>query len=67
MINELVIEYSGNYSLKEFEILNSCGQIVYKGIIQEKTIVPTSNFSSGIYLVKISNGNSFEFMKIVKE
>jgi len=65
--NQLILEYSGNTSNISFDILNALGQVVFTGNLQEKTVVQTSNFASGVYLVKLSNGNSFEFKKIIKE
>jgi len=61
------LEYSGNTSNISFDILNALGQVVFTGNLQEKTVVQTSNFASGVYLIKLSNGNSFEFKKIIKE
>ena len=65
--NELVIENKGNKEKTDFEISNSLGQVVFKGSLLQKTIVNTSEFASGVYLIKIKNGKSFEFRKIVKE
>lgn len=67
IVNELIIEISGNIEKTDFEILNSIGQVVFKGNISEKIIVQTNNFVPGIYLIKLENGNSFEFKKILKE
>jgi len=65
--NELIIYSKGNTEILNFEILNSIGKVIYKGNLIDKTIVETSNFTTGIYLVKIGNGNAFEIRKIVKE
>ncbi len=65
--NELIIEVKGNKELFNFEILNTIGQIVSKGSFEEKITIQTSNFTSGFYLVKLENGNAFEFKKIIKE
>ncbi len=67
MSNELIIEINGNTKNTDFEILNSIGQVVFKGNLIEKTVVQTSSFSPGIYLIKLENGKTFEFKKIVKE
>ena len=64
--DELTIEIKGNNDRLIFNILNSTGQIVFKGNLAEKTVVQTTNFSPGVYLVKIENSKSFEFKKIVK-
>jgi hypothetical protein len=65
--NELIIEKPGNTESIKFVISNSLGQIVYTGNLVEKTIVPTSGFYRGIYILKIGNGNSFVIKKIIKE
>jgi hypothetical protein len=49
-----------------FEILNAIGQLVFKGNLVEKTTVQTSNFTPGVYLIKLENGKTFEFKKILK-
>lgn len=65
--NELRIELKDNNKMRNFEILNALGQVIYKGRLTDKAIVTTSNFPSGVYLVKIENGNTFEYKKIIKE
>ena len=65
--NELIIELEGNKEKVTFEIFNSIGQIIYKGNLIEKTTVQTTNFAQGVYLIKLNNGKTFEFKKIVKE
>jgi hypothetical protein len=64
--DKLIIEIEGNKNNPGVEILNSIGQVVFEGNLSEKTIVQTSNFSPGIYLIKIENCGSFEFKKILK-
>ncbi|MFZ4799828.1 MAG: T9SS type A sorting domain-containing protein [Bacteroidia bacterium] len=65
--NELIIEIKGNNEKLNLEILNSIGQIVFKGNLIEKTIIETTNFSPGIYVIKLENGKTYQFKKIVKE
>jgi len=65
--NELIIEIDGNHEKVNFEILNAIGQVVFKGNLVEKTIVQTSNFATGVYLIKLENGKTFEFKKIIKK
>jgi photosystem II stability/assembly factor-like uncharacterized protein len=64
--NELYIESDINEKVY-FEIFNSIGQIVFKGELIEKIVLQTSDFVSGIYLIKLNNGKTFQFKKIVKE
>jgi hypothetical protein len=63
---ELIIEIEGGTEKTEFEILNSSGQKVFKGFLFEKIVVPTTDFSPGVYIIKIENGKTFDFKKIVK-
>ena len=64
--DKLIIEIEVNKNNQSVEILNSMGQVVFEGKLSEKTIVQTSNFSPGIYFMKIENCGSFEFKKILK-
>jgi hypothetical protein len=65
--NELIIEFKGNKERTIFEILSSTGQIIFNGNMSDKTVVQTTNFAPGIYLIKFQDGSTFEFMKIEKE
>ena len=65
--NELIIEMEGNYEKLNFEILNSIGQVVFKGNLVKKTTLQTNNFPAGVYLVKLQNDKTYEFKKIIKE
>jgi D-alanyl-D-alanine carboxypeptidase len=72
--DELIIEMEGNNNKMNFEIVNTMGQVVFKGNIIEKTMVNTSNFSPGIYYINLQNmpagyatGNVFEFKKVIKK
>jgi hypothetical protein len=65
--DELIIEIKGNNVETYFEILNLTGQVVYRGNVLQKTAVKTSEFNSGVYLVKIKNGKSYAFKKIIKD
>jgi hypothetical protein len=62
--DELRIEFAEGTT---FEILNLMGQSVYNGNLVENTIVRTSNFSSGVYLIKFKTGKYYEYRKIIKE
>lgn len=65
--NELIIEIEGNNVLQNYEILNAIGQVILKGEIIDRAIVQTNHFTSGVYFVKLENGKTFEFKKIIKE
>jgi hypothetical protein len=64
--DELIIELEGNINKIDFEILNSVGIVVFKGNLSERIVIPTTNLSPGIYFIKLRNGKTFEFKKIVK-
>ncbi|MDP3914232.1 MAG: C10 family peptidase [Bacteroidota bacterium] len=64
--NELTIEIKGNTIQSNFEIINSSGQVIFKGTVFEKAVVQTSSFTPGVYLIKLKSGNTFEFKKIIK-
>ncbi len=65
--NELILENTGMNTNQNFEIYNSIGQVVYKGILLEKTTVQTTSFAPGVYVIKLENGKTLEFKKIIKE
>ena len=63
MKNVLNIKMEGGST---FEILNLTGQVVYKGDLKESTVVNTSNFKPGMYMVKVEVGTGYEFRKVIK-
>ena len=62
--NELRINFEGGTT---FDVLNLMGQIVSTGNLNENNILNTSNYLSGVYLMRIKVGNTFEYKKFVKE
>lgn len=57
-----------NHALKtSFEVINSAGQIVLNGDFVHQTSIETTHLHPGVYLIKVGDGNRFEFSKIVKE
>jgi hypothetical protein len=65
--DELKIEFNDNNENLDFEILNSLGQIVVIGNLTENQVIKTSNFPSGLYLMKFENGRTLEVKKFIKE
>ena len=63
--NEIEIKNISKNDNLHVHILNALGQIVYSSPLLEKTI-NTSNFSSGIYLVKITESNSNRILTTAK-
>jgi hypothetical protein len=65
--SEFIIEVAGNSEEISFEIYNSVGQNIYNGAFKEKTIVHTTAFSKGVYLLILKDSKTILFKKIVKE
>jgi uncharacterized delta-60 repeat protein len=65
--NNLNIEIESNNEKHNIEILNAIGQVIYNGNFVEKTTIHTSNFTPGMYLIKLENGKTFEFKKLIKK
>lgn len=67
VLDELFIELQRKDELVNYEIYNVKGQVVFKGTFVEKTTVPTSNLAPGMYMLKLENGKSYGFKKIIKK
>ena len=67
VLDKLIIENEDCRQQIDFQIINSSGQVVYRGKLIESTTIQTSTFIPGLYLLKLENGKTFEFLKIVKE
>ncbi len=65
--NELVIEAEGSGEATGFEVINSTGQVVHKGVLTGRILVQTTGFRSGLYLIKPVSGKTFRVIKILKE
>jgi hypothetical protein len=61
--NELIIDVAENKSVLHFEITNILGITIYKGKLESKTLLQTSSFHSGIYIIRFSNGEAVTFIK----
>ena len=62
---ELTISIDGNNELLDFEIINSIGQVVYKGNLKEKRTIQTLGLTKGIYMLKILADKDSILRKIV--
>jgi len=65
--NVLNIEIEDKISCMDFELINSNGQTIIRNTFSGRIAVHTSNIPCGIYILKIGNGYSYEFLKILKE
>jgi hypothetical protein len=66
-VDELIVEFSGNSKSISFMIYNTIGEVVFKNSMVEKTTVNTLNFAPGIYLIKLENGKTIEFVKMANK
>jgi predicted nucleotidyltransferase len=56
-----------NNNVITYEFIDLLGKLIQKGSISGKTVIETGSFLPGIYLLKINNGKTTEFIKISKE
>lgn len=61
--SELIIELQGNSEPICFEIINFTGQVIFKGNVIDKTTIQTAQFLQGVYLIRLDNGKTIEFVK----
>jgi len=66
VLNELVIDLQGINETAKFEIFNSIGQRLFTGSFIDKTVVQVDALLPGIYFIKIDNGKTSEYKKIIK-
>lgn len=67
MTDELIIEKRGNRTNIQFEIYSPTGVNVTKGSMIEKAVINTQHFATGLYFIRLEDGSTIEFRKIVKE
>jgi hypothetical protein len=61
---ELYIEtIDPNYVKQTYKIYDSKCQLISEGILEQKVNIQTTEFSSGIYLILLENGESFKWVK----
>lgn len=65
--NELNLEAGDDSDRVFFEILNGLGQLVSKGSFSEKHTISTGHFAPGVYWLKIENGRTPVWVKLLKE
>ncbi len=65
--DELVIELDNHSDLVLFEIINPMGQVICKDSFLDKIVIKTNTFAPGIYIIKLTNGESVGYQKIVKK
>ena len=65
--DELIIETENTTKFADFEIINAVGQIVISGAVNGKTVVETSSFTPGMYLIKLKSPKYIELRKILKK
>ena len=50
--DELTLEFPNNDTVFKFDIVNISGQVVYSVSLQDKTIIDTSSFATGLSIIK---------------
>jgi hypothetical protein len=65
--NELTLEITGALGCTNFEILNSIGQSFSKGSFSKKSVIQTSAWVPGAYIIKFDRGKTWEFIKMIKQ
>ncbi|MBL0064678.1 MAG: serine hydrolase [Bacteroidetes bacterium] len=63
--DQLIIEIDKSIGLTTFEISTVTGQVIWTGNLISQTIIPTSEFTPGIYMVKFENNKSREYKKVI--
>jgi hypothetical protein len=64
--DELTIEIEGYSDSITFEIFNSFGQIIQRGSFVGKNVLQTDDFLPGIYFIRLGNGKTYGYKKIIK-
>lgn len=57
------IEITGPTVIENYEIYNTLGQEIKKGIVLENKKINIQNLTNGIYFLKFDNGNPIKFIK----
>lgn len=65
--DDLTIEFNGNMNEIRYEVINAYGKLITSGVFRESTIVHTSSFSDGLYVIKFNTGKTCEFRKVIKQ
>jgi hypothetical protein len=64
---QLTIVLTGFMNMKSVEIINSCGQVVYRDKVQQQANIATETFTAGMYLIKIQTTKGIQLKKFVKQ
>jgi hypothetical protein len=63
--NQLTIQIKNQWVGSSFDIYNQLGRMVQSGrLTSETTLIQTTNWPSGIYLVKVGTDNQFEVVRV---
>ena len=60
---EFVIEVSSDEVLA-YQLMSYKGDIVLRGNVSQKTKINTEDIASGLYVIRLSNSNSFYYYRI---
>jgi len=65
--DDLTIEFNGNMNEIRYAVINASGKLITSGVFRGSTIVHTSSFSDGLYVIKFNTGKTYEFRKMIKQ
>lgn len=65
--DQLYIIGDGRFSGVNYEMFNSVGQPVLRGVVTDGTAISTNHLPRGVYFIRIAYGDAFEVYTIVKE
>jgi photosystem II stability/assembly factor-like uncharacterized protein len=65
--DQLILEIKGNVVHIPFEIYNALGRTVFKGIVSDRTIVNTSGFIPGLYVLRLTDDGLATTRRFIKE
>ena len=63
--NQIIIQYDGNENLT-YRLINSVGQELSIDLINNQSIIETTDLPKGVYFLEISNGKETSVRKLVK-
>lgn len=63
--DNFTIEQNGSLQATNFEIMNSLGQLIYFGKLNDITTVSTTNFSKGAYFIRFISSKGVFYKKII--
>ena len=64
--DNLIIENDNSIGPIDFEIMNNNGKKIYNSILNDRSIIDLTQYSSGIYYIRFSEKDSEYILKFIK-